>query len=374
MTVPFVGSSYELARKKSDTQRTINMCPTPVESGAGKAKIFLQSIPGLRQFGETPPVPPPPPPPHVCVGGPVWTQRAASASKIWNAIAYGAGRFVAGGGPPGVPGASVMFSTDNGHTWTDALVPPVFAGVGLILPQMMTYGNGVFVCANGGGGDNCSVSSDGSTWSNGINIPSGTVTSVFFDGTNFIAICGAGSPVCCTSPDGVTWTSRAMPQADTWLTGGHGGGVVVALAGSGHTAISTDHGVSWVPGGNTLVGPAIYGSVPYGNGVFVAAQSGVSQRCLYSPDLGATWLLSNVMTLSMILEFSDVGFYQGAFLVLDKTGQSNFSGTDGIDFVAANPLPVSSATSWTYASNGDGKYAAVGSVSVGGTIEASGEC
>lgn len=372
--IPFVGGSYELKRKKADVQRTINMCPTPIESGTGKAKIFLQSIPGLRQFGETPPVPPPPPPPHVCVGGPVWTQRAASSSRVWNAIAYGAGKFVAGGGASGAGtgAASVMFSTDDGHTWTDAATAPIFSGTGLVKTQMMAYGNGMFVCANGGGVNNCATSTDGSHWTSGINIPNGSVQSIFFDGTNFIAVCGASSE-CCTSPDGVTWTSRTMPH-DSWAVGGTGGGVTVILAGSGNTAISIDHGASWVAGGTAPVGVGIYGSASYGNGVFVAVPTGVSQRCLYSLDMGATWHLSNIMTLSMIIEFGDVGFYQGAFLVVDKTGQTVCSSTDGISYTTANLLPVSVATSWAFTSNGDGKYAAVGAVSAAGTVEASGEC
>lgn len=60
--VPFVGGTGELMRKVADVQRTINMCPTPVESGNGKSGVFLESIPGLTAFSEMPPPPPPPPP------------------------------------------------------------------------------------------------------------------------------------------------------------------------------------------------------------------------------------------------------------------------------------------------------------------------
>ncbi len=58
--VPFVGSSYELMRKVADVQRSVNLCPTPVESGA--ARLFLEAIPGLRIFGAAPAVPPEPVP------------------------------------------------------------------------------------------------------------------------------------------------------------------------------------------------------------------------------------------------------------------------------------------------------------------------
>ncbi len=55
--IPFVGGSNELRRKKADTQRTVNMFPSLIESGSGKSDKFLKSIPGLRRFDLTPVVP-----------------------------------------------------------------------------------------------------------------------------------------------------------------------------------------------------------------------------------------------------------------------------------------------------------------------------
>lgn len=56
LRVPFVGGSYELARKAMDVQRAVNLCPTQVESGNAKSRLFLKATPGLRQFSP-PPVP-----------------------------------------------------------------------------------------------------------------------------------------------------------------------------------------------------------------------------------------------------------------------------------------------------------------------------
>lgn len=50
MAIPFVGGSYELKRKKADTQRSINLMPTPVESGSGKSGMYLAPVPGLTVF------------------------------------------------------------------------------------------------------------------------------------------------------------------------------------------------------------------------------------------------------------------------------------------------------------------------------------
>ncbi len=60
--IPFVGGSNQLRRKKADVQRTVNMYPSFIESGDGKAnaRMFLKSIPGLRTFSVTPAPPPAP--------------------------------------------------------------------------------------------------------------------------------------------------------------------------------------------------------------------------------------------------------------------------------------------------------------------------
>lgn len=48
--IPIVGGSYELRVRKADCQRSINLFPSAVESGSGKAPAILQSIPGLTLF------------------------------------------------------------------------------------------------------------------------------------------------------------------------------------------------------------------------------------------------------------------------------------------------------------------------------------
>ncbi len=45
--IPFVGPSYRLDLPKVDAQRSVNLYPSIVESGNGKAPVILRSIPGL---------------------------------------------------------------------------------------------------------------------------------------------------------------------------------------------------------------------------------------------------------------------------------------------------------------------------------------
>ncbi len=50
--IPIVGPSYNIRVRKADIQRSINLFPSIVESGAGKAPAILQSIPGLTLFAD----------------------------------------------------------------------------------------------------------------------------------------------------------------------------------------------------------------------------------------------------------------------------------------------------------------------------------
>lgn len=50
--IPIVGPSYQLRVRKADVQRSINLFPSIVESGTGKAPAILQSVPGLVLFAD----------------------------------------------------------------------------------------------------------------------------------------------------------------------------------------------------------------------------------------------------------------------------------------------------------------------------------
>jgi uncharacterized repeat protein (TIGR01451 family) len=52
--IDFIGPSYERKIRKADPQRSINLFVRKVESGQGKNKHFLDSIPGLYQFSPPP--------------------------------------------------------------------------------------------------------------------------------------------------------------------------------------------------------------------------------------------------------------------------------------------------------------------------------
>lgn len=46
----FVGPSYRLNARKADVQRSVNLVPVVSETPGGKSNLYLESIPGLREF------------------------------------------------------------------------------------------------------------------------------------------------------------------------------------------------------------------------------------------------------------------------------------------------------------------------------------
>lgn len=315
---------------------------------------------------------------NICTVGPIWTQRVASASRNWQAIAFGnplgtpKGIFVACGGSTN---GAAMFSTNSGQTWNNATTPPTFAGGLPVTAQCLKYGNGVWVAVNGGGGANCSVTSDGDNWTNGISIPiSASIQSLIFDGTVFIAFC-SGDSHCFTSPDGVTWTQRNMPANDSWTVGGFdGSGLVICIAQSGNVAKSLNHGASWTAAlGTTPSAISISGAVPFGNGTFVGIPNSAGSQLFYSNDSAASWHLSNVIS-GVLVGYCDAKFLQSLFVVVDTGGQHTAKGTDGINYSASGLLPAGPTGAWCFDGDGLGNYAAVVSVGSGTTVCASGVC
>jgi hypothetical protein len=46
----FVGPSYRLQVRRADVQRSVNLMPVVSDSPGAKASVYLDSVPGLREF------------------------------------------------------------------------------------------------------------------------------------------------------------------------------------------------------------------------------------------------------------------------------------------------------------------------------------
>jgi hypothetical protein len=87
-----------------------------------------------------------------------------------------------------------------------------------------------------------------------------------------------------TSPDGVTWTARTAPDA-VWVSVTYGDGLFVAVAQSGSKPVMTSpDGRDWTA---QTAPEAFWRSVTYGNGLFVAVGAEGTKQVMTSGKLDA---------------------------------------------------------------------------------------
>lgn len=289
------------------------------------------------------------------IGGP-WTSRVSAAAYDWTGIAYGNGRFVAVS--QGTVGDdSVMTSTD-GVTWS--LVATGFAGeswtaityAGALFvavgdgggagPSIMTspngivwaaraapdpgitwggigYGNGMFVAVSvGGATGTTALSTDGSTWTAGGNLPTvESWTGVAYGAGLFVAVAGAGATTkIATSPNGLTWTARTSPAAN-WSAVIFARDTFVAVGGDAVAVATSTDGIIWTA--RTAPATGAWTDITYGGGVFVAVASGGSPNVMLSPD-GITWTAKTGASANGWLAVASGG---GLYAAVSNTGAND---------------------------------------------------
>lgn len=243
-----------------------------------------------------------------------WTKRTSATDKTLNAIAYGAGLYVA----VGEEGAIV--TSPDAITWT--------------------------------------ARSSGTTES---------LRSVAYAAGSFVAVGSKSDPeqegTLLTSPDGITWTARSSGTT-VFLSGvAHGAGRFVASGGSGRTVTSTN-GTDWTAQ-NSITNNFLQGVI-FGNGNFVAFgaagarfrstdglvwtpiatsssdyinamsyfrgkyyQTGQNGRLFYSPNL-STWTFHNLGTFAWFKAMAT----DGLSLIVAGEGGEILSTQDGTTWTA----------------------------------------
>ena len=231
-----------------------------------------------------------------------WKQNTLPASRKWNRVTYGDGKYVA----LAFDSDKGAYSTD-GITWTEMSMPANRRWFGV------AYGDGKFVAV-------------------ASNIDKGAY-----------------------STDGITWTEMTLPASQRWECLTYGGGKFVTVAvNSMYGAYSTD-GINWTQ--MTLPKKKDWSNVTYGDGKFVAVSNSVSSMGAYSID-GITWTET---TLPSKLNWRSVTYGNGKFVALAANTQTSSTSlsaysTDGINWTGTN---LSSSGSWVSVTYGDGKFVAI---------------
>jgi len=199
----------------------------------------------------------------------------------------------------------------------------------------IAYGGGKFVA--GGWDGKMAYSSDGVTWTAVADSTFGTsnISAIAYGGGKFVAVGGACKIA--YSSDGVNWTAVVdNPLGQGSLTSlssiAYGGGKFITGGYSFKSAYSLD-GVNW-----TSIDRSGLFAIAYGNEKFVADGSNSSD--------GITWS-SVASPFGSSSDVSIIAFGNGKFIAVDSaTREKMSSSTDGVNWTAAVDMPFTNVTDW----------------------------
>ena len=281
-----------------------------------------------------------------------WKQNTLPASRKWNRVTYGDGKYVA----LAFDSDKGAYSTD-GITWTEMSMPANRRWYGV------TYGDGKFV-AVASNIDKGAYSTDGITWTE-MTLPASRRWECLTYGDGKFVTVAVNSMYGAYSTDGITWTEMTLPAKKDWSSVTYGDGKFVAVSNSVSLmgAYSID-GITWTE--TTLTSKLNWRSVTYGNGKFVAlaanTQTSSSSLCAYSTD-GINWTGT---TLPSSGSWVSVTYGDGKFVaIIFNTNKGAYS-ADGISWTEFT-LPASSP--WYEVTYGNGKFVAVAANTANGVYQ-----
>jgi hypothetical protein len=278
------------------------------------------------------------------MGNATWT--AVDVSGIFgdrsiNAIAYGGGRFVAGGN------SGIMATSTDGITWTALDTGTVFEYVlgGRTRNydiSAIAYGNNRFVAVGSGGV--MATSTDGTTWSN-VDVSRifgrSFIDAIAYGNNRFVAF-GQGGEIA-TSTDGTTWSEVTTDAFDyvspefgatntDSITGiAYGNNMFVTTGVFVEIATSTD-GTTWTAADGGIFGSRQITAIAYGSGKFVA---GSQDGRMATSTNGTTWTVIDVSGIFGTSIITTIAYGSGKFVAGSENGTMATS-TDGTAWAAVD--------------------------------------
>ena len=287
--------------------------------------------------------------------GTTWTQQAIAETNVFDHIQYADGRFVAVG-KGGVIGVSI-----DGTTWQK-----VDSGIGDDLFNL-TYGDSRFVTISSAG--DVLTSPTGADWTRHSPGDIRSLDSVAYGGEKFVAVGDAISayydlptknPVIQISRDGDVWTTIDPGTTNMALYGvGYLNGNFIAVGGTGLILTSADGNVWWqrnVGSFKTNANEYPFGSVTFGNGLYLAAASQFSDGYLTSPD-AISW---TKRALPAGAKFNKVRFLNDKFVGVGFTRSDVYIGTSPDGFMWTKQKPAFVGSTPNDVAYGAGLYVVVG--------------
>ncbi len=162
---------------------------------------------------------------------------------------------------------------------------------------------------------------------------------------------------------GISWTSRTSAADNQWGSIAYGNGLFVAMAASGvgNRVMTSPDGINWTI--RTSAADNSWTSVTYGNGLFVAvANSGVGNRVMTSPD-GINW---TIRSSAADYFWQSVTYGNGLFVAVSWGGASNsvMTSPDGINWTIRTAVN----NFWFGVTYGNGLFVAVALTGTGNRV------
>lgn len=250
------------------------------------------------------------------------------------AVAYGGGVFVA-------IGATTAASSPDGITWTARTIPAPPTGS----YKAVAYGNGVFVAVENNG-SKAATSPDGINWT-ARNMPSSSYWySVAFGNGVFVSISNVTGTLAATSPDGITWTARTLPTSTGWYDVTYGNGMFFAVSYATTAAASSPDGITWTA---RIMPTTTFIKVNFGGGLFVALNG--SGLVATSTD-GILWVTQ--VTLPVSATWGSISYGAGMFIIMPANSPIAFTSINGSTWTSW-ALPITNMAGAAY---GTDKFAA----------------
>jgi hypothetical protein len=206
---------------------------------------------------------------------------------------------------------------------------------------------------------NYSYSTDASSWTQPTTIPQSNFVSwsdIVYANEKFVAV---GRTSCAYSTNGLDWTAGNIEALSYDRRIAYGNGKFVAITQGQDTKevfISTD-GVSWEKTSyNLWTNYGRWSGLTFGNGIFIAVESGYNQIAV-SED-GLSWTNSYPSIGSE--QKTNIAYGNGKFVFLSRNTTRAYSSVDGTSWTSfneANVLPVQAG--WQSVTYGNGTFVAV---------------
>lgn len=258
-----------------------------------------------------------------------WDSRNLIYNTPWQSITYGNGRYVA----VSTNNTSAAAYSTNGITWSAATLPASGNW------QTIAYGNGRFVVT--AYGSLLAISTNGITWTQSTmptNNGSYTLPAFGYGNDIFLATSN-GNSYSYSSTDGITWTTRTAPSNQIGAGGKFQNGrfIFFNTNGSNNLIYLTTDGVKWNTG--TLPTSTLWNDVAYGNGTYVVTSRNLTTAAATSTD-GINWTLRTMPNITYNY-YGSVSFGNGIFVAVSRNSAYAASSTDGITWTSRT-LPSSS--------------------------------